>query len=569
MCIVLSSVFSASTFAMPISEISAVPQPRWRLRFHPPLENQYRTYQLREHIPRIRMLVYTAIAMMLFYSYMDYVFLPAPVLYYSLAIRLLIGVPVMIMILVASYYLTQRWFYPLYAFSYLIIGLGIVAILTICRLNLVMLPYEGLFLLLMFGYFLMALPFQPTVLISCGVTGLYLWMEWFMGLQDNSLPYNAFFLVSANIVGVVGCFLLERLMRMNFLNLHQLQQANAEAEQNVKNKTRFVAAVSHDLRQPIHAMGLMIDRLQQQPQQANQLSKQLHDAHKQLNELLNSLLDISKLDAGLTQASMQSTSLQQLSRQLPHAENIALRLGEFWVNTDPILLSRVLTNLIVNAQRHSQANLIEVFSRELHGQIEIVVRDNGIGISPEKHAQLFLPFQASRLGLGLGLAIVKELCDLMHIPVDFRSAVGAGCEFRLLLPCAVANVENSHPTSNRIKVLLLEDHTETRVQLINLLRDWGYQVTAPQEFTLPEQPPACDMIIADYSLGATNTGLDWIQAARTQQTDLPALLMSAHIAAQEMDKTWQQGIDFLPKPAMPVNIRLWLEKHSKLLKNQG
>lgn len=543
-------------------------QPRWRLRFNQPLETQYRIYQLREHIPRIRMLVYTAIAMMLFYSYMDYVFLPTPVLYYSLVIRLLIGVPVMLIILVASYYLSQRWFYPLYAFSYLIIGLGIFAILAICRMYLVMLPYEGLFLFLMFGYFLMALPFKPTVIISCSVTGLYLWMEWFLGLQDNSLPYNAFFLVSANIVGIVGCFLLERLMRMNFLNLHQLQQANAEAEQDVKNKTRFVAAVSHDLRQPIHAMGLMIERLQQQPQHAQALGQQLHEAHQQLNELLNSLLDISKLDAGLIQASMQPTALSQLSRQLPQADNIQYTLDEYWVHTDPVLLNRVLTNLLVNAQRHSQASRIEVFCHAQHDNIEIVVRDNGVGISPEKHAQLFLPFQASRLGLGLGLAIVKELCDLMSIPLNFSSAPGGGCEFRLQLPRAAARITPAPQPNEGLHVLLLEDHAETREQLTDLLKGWGYQVTAPQVFTLPAEFTACDMIIADYSLGSS-TGLEWILALRAQFADLPALLMSAHIAAPEVNKARLHGIDFLAKPAMPVNIRVWLEKHARQIKNPG
>lgn len=543
-------------------------QPRWRLRFNQPLETQYRVYQLREHIPRIRMLVYTAIAMMLFYSYMDYVFLPTPVLYYSLAIRLLIGIPVMLMILVASYYLSQRWFYPLYAFSYLIIGLGVFAILAICRMYLVMLPYEGLFLVLMFGYFLMALPFKSTVIISCSVSGLYLWMEWFFGLQDNSLPYNAFFLVSANIVGIVGCFLLERLMRMNFLNLHQLQQANAEAEQDVKNKTHFVAAVSHDLRQPIHAMGLMIERLQQQPQHAQALSQQLHEAHQQLNELLNSLLDISKLDAGLIQASMQSAALSQLSRQLPQADNLEYALGDYWVHTDPILLNRVLTNLIVNAQRHSQASRIEVFSHTSQGKIEIVVRDNGIGISPEKHAQLFLPFQASRLGLGLGLAIVKELCDLMQIPLNFSSAPGQGCEFRLQLPLATPPLAPPTRYQDGMHVLLLEDHAETRHQLTDLLKGWGYQVSAPQDFSAAPQLLPCDMIIADYSLGSS-TGLEWILALRAQRAALPALLMSAHIAAAEVDKARLNGIDFLPKPAMPVNIRIWLEKHARQIKTPG
>ena len=534
-------------------------QPRWQLRFAPELENEYRTYQLREHIPRIRMLIYTAMGMMLFYSWMDYVFLPPPVLYYSLAIRLLIGIPVMMLILWASYYFQHHWFYRVYAFSYLVIGLGIFFILGICRLYLVMLPYEGLFLFLMFGYFLMALPFRPTVMISCLVTGLYLWMEWILGLQPNNLPYNGFFLVSANIVGIVGCFLLERLMRQNFLTLRQLRIANQEAELDVQNKTRFVAAASHDLRQPIHAMGLMIGRLQQQPEQAPQLSQQLAGAHAQLNELLNSLLDISKLDAGLIHANMHNVNLAHIQAQLPQAAQVEYALGNQWVYADPILLSRVLNNLIVNAIRHSAASKIEVFSRQHNGHCEIIVRDNGIGIAPEKHAQLFLPFQASRVGLGLGLAIVKELCDLMRVPLNFSSSSGHGCEFNLQLICAEATAKHTTTAQAHGHILLLEDHPETRGMLTDLLSGWGYRVSAPVDFSSAQMDADTDIIIADYSLGAM-TGLQWIIQLRRQRADIPALLMSAHIPNAAISAARSAGIDFLPKPAMPVNIKLWLEK---------
>ncbi len=544
----------------------------WQLQFPPELELEFMQYRLEYYIPRIRILAFTAIAMILLYCYMDYTQFSGDVLMQTILVRLGIDVPLICFVLAASYRFTHAGrFYRLFSFAYFVNGLSILFILLISHINGIDLPYEGLFLLLMFGYFLFGLPVLHSSLASILVTGGYVFGEWLIGAPQQEIFYAAFFLASANVVGVVGAFLLERLSRTNFLYLSQARLNHELALADVNNRSRFIAAASHDLRQPIHAIGLMIDRLRSHPEEVESTTPRLHQAHEQLNELLTSLLDISRLDFGLVAPTLNDVQLSRLMAVVPSTPTVKVDVADdLWVHTDSTLLSRVLGNLVTNALRHAQADLIEVRAHRHGDKVRLVVKDNGVGMDEQTRKTIFSPYERGnhdQQGLGLGLAIVKELCALMDIDLTLTCAPNQGCEFSLLLPKGIAKVETVVPRlpTKSLCILLLEDDYQQRLYVEALLKDWGHKVVTPTQLDAVGNADieSVDLVLADYELGNQVTGLQWIAALRQQRPELPALLVSASGDRGLPEKCKQADVSFLPKPVTPVSLRIWLERHSR------
>lgn len=542
----------------------------WQLQFPPELEQEFMQYRLDYYIPRIRILAYTAVAMILMYSYMDYVQFTGDVLMHTISIRLFIDVPIILIVLVASYKVKDtRLFYRLFSLAYFINGLSILFILLISHMNGIYLPYEGLFLLLMFGYFLLGLPVLHSTISSIGVSAGYVAGEYIIGTDSQEIFYAFFFLASANIVGIVGAYLLERLSRSNFLFLGQARLGHEEALTDVNNRSRFIAAASHDLRQPIHAIGLMIDRLRHHPDEVEKTTPRLHQAHEQLNELLTSLLDISRLDFGLVAPNLSDVQLSRLMAMVPSTPVIHTDVEDnLWVRSDSALLSRVLGNLVTNALRHSQATRIDVTAKRRNEVIEIKVKDNGVGMDDKTRRTIFSPYERGnhdQQGLGLGLAIVKELCSLMDIPLELECAPNKGCEFTLTLPAVAAKrrIQSKPLPDKTLQILLLEDDYQQRLYVEALLKDWGHSVVTPTDlYALGEADTSnIDLVLADYELGKNMTGLQWIEALRNKRPELPALLVSASGDRDLPERCKQMQVSFLPKPVTPVSLRIWLERH--------
>lgn len=544
----------------------------WQLQFAPALEREFMQYRLQYYIPRIRILALTAIAMILLYSYMDYTQFSGDILMQTILVRLGLDLPLILLVLVASYRFTSaRRFYWLFGFAYLVNGLSILFILVISHLNGIDLPYEGLFLWLMFGYFLFGLPMLYGTLSSMLVSGGYVLGEYWIGAAQQEIFYAAFFLTSANIVGAVGSFLLERLSRTNFLYLSQARLNHEIALTDVNNRTRFIAAASHDLRQPIHAIGLMIDRLSRHPNEAAITTPRLQQAHEQLNDMLSSLLDISRLDMGLVTPTLDDVQLSRLMAVIPSTDIIHVDVADdLWVRSDNTLLSRIVGNLVTNALRHAQATRIEIAAHRHGDQIRLTVKDNGVGMDAQTQKIIFSAYARGnhdQQGLGLGLAIVKELCALLALPLTLTSSPNAGCEFSLLIPQGQAKQPIGKSAAPR-RILLLEDNEQQRAYLSTLLTDWGHEVVTPSSLasvdeSLQHDPAlsAVDLVMADFELGANTTGLKWIRDLRQHAPELPALLMSASTDAELPARCREQRVGFLPKPVTPVAIRIWLERH--------
>ena len=230
---------------------------------------------------------------------------------------------------------------------------------------------------------------------------------------------------------------------------HQLELANLA-------KSRFLAAASHDLRQPLHALNLFLGQRRSETDQVerSRLDAQIDTAVAAMNELFNSLLDISKLDAGVLAPSTSEFPVDYLLKRIETtfvatARENGLRLrvvsSRAWVRSDFILLERILLNLVSNAVRYTERGGVVIGCRHRNGRLRIDVCDSGIGIPEDQRRNIFGEFyqldsgeKDRRGGLGLGLAIVDRLCGLLDHPFELTSIVGRGSRFSVSVPSASA-----------------------------------------------------------------------------------------------------------------------------------
>jgi len=256
----------------------------------------------------------------------------------------------------------------------------------------------------------------------------------------------------------------------------KLLEKKEEAEAANRAKSRFLAAASHDLRQPMHALGMFVAALSQQPSidLQRRLIAQIERAVGALGDLLDSLLDISRLDAGVIEPRIDLVALQPLFDRLSNefeapakikGLDLVVRKSTAWVRTDRILLERILTNLLSNAIRYTEHGRVFVGARVCgpdRAHLRIEVRDSGIGIAPEARESIFQEFvqlanpeRDRSKGLGLGLAIVKRLVALLGHRLELRSAPGAGSTFAvvapLVPPTVIERVRVAHVDTRRAR----------------------------------------------------------------------------------------------------------------------
>jgi two-component system, sensor histidine kinase len=371
----------------------------------------------------------------------------------------------------------------------------------------------------------------------------------------------------------------------------ELRARKDEAERATLAKSRFLAAASHDLRQPMHALGLFISELSQHPHQpeSRRLVRQIAASAEAMEDLLDSLLDISKLDAGAFKPNLRSFPLQALLDRLaadftPQADERRLRFRirptAAWVESDPALLERILTNLVSNALRYTPEGSVLVACRRRGALVRIEVRDSGVGIAPEAHdivfqefVQLENPERARNKGLGLGLAIVRRLIDLLGHRLALRSRVGGGSVFAVELPSASAQLpaladDDERPPGDLAgtRVAVVDDDPLALASLHSLLLSWGCQVYPADSLEnimmeLATRGILPQVIISDYRLRGPRTGVDVIRAVRNRvDPDLPAILISGDTATDTLIQAQAEGLVLLHKPVRPAKLRALLNR---------
>jgi signal transduction histidine kinase/CheY-like chemotaxis protein len=361
-------------------------------------------------------------------------------------------------------------------------------------------------------------------------------------------------------------------------------------------KSRFLAAASHDLRQPLHALNLFVAQLRTETDQAEKgrVVARIDGAVVAMNELFNALLDISKLDAGVLAPSISEFPVDHLLKRIEMtfmaaAREKGLRLrvvsNDTWISSDFILLERILLNLVSNAVRYTVQGGVVVGCRRHAGLLRIEVWDSGIGIPKDQRRNIFGEFYQlatteldRRGGLGLGLAIVDRLCRLLNHPIEVTSQLGRGSRFAVSVPLGSPLRLAEHPPQTALDqatgnfVVVIDDDALVLDGIRGVLKSWGCSVvTASSEsealaaLTEHERPP--DLIISDYRLGDGKTGFELIERLRnTFGASIPAFLISGDTAPERLRESSTSGYYLLHKPVLPITLRSVV---SQLLKDHA
>jgi signal transduction histidine kinase/CheY-like chemotaxis protein len=382
-----------------------------------------------------------------------------------------------------------------------------------------------------------------------------------------------------------------RLRFENVALVAELTVKKEEAERANVAKSRFLAAASHDLRQPLHALSLLVSTLTGKAQhpETRQVVDEINLSLEALESLFNALLDISKLDAGIVTAERTDFAIQTLHKKLQRefalearAKGLRLRLvaSGMILYSDPTLIERILRNLISNAIRYTDAGGVVVGCRRRGEGVRIEVWDSGPGIPPPQQREIFQEFyqignpeRDRRKGLGLGLAIVDRLARLLDHAIDLRSVVGRGSVFAVTVPRSrrtpVAPPVTGRSTDASVVlagacVVVVDDEAAVLNAMGAILRDWGCRpiLADSVEAALAQLPPAeppPDVILADYRLRAEQTGVQAI--ARIQSvwnTRIPAAIVTADTAPDRLREAQASGYRLLHKPVRPAILRALL-----------
>ena len=370
------------------------------------------------------------------------------------------------------------------------------------------------------------------------------------------------------------------------IRLAQTQAAREQAEQASIAKSRFFAAASHDLRQPLHSLGLFASALDGHLASApsREIGQRISESISALESLFDSLLDLSRLDAGVITAQPRSVGLQALFDRLAHhfhgeAVERELRLRfvptRAVVRTDPLLLERILTNLLSNALRYTPHGGVVVGVRRRRHRVAIAVCDTGVGIAPDMQPLVFEEFyQANnpgrdrRRGLGLGLAIVRRLAQLLDHPLRLRSQLGRGSCFSIEIPLAGGPPDPplaeapmvDHDALRELRVLVVDDDDMVREGTVALLRQWQARprmaASAADAAKAIEDGFVPDVLIVDLRLGEAQDGIDVIESLRRRLgRSTPALLVSGDTGAAELARVRSSGLALLTKPVAPAKLR--------------
>jgi signal transduction histidine kinase/CheY-like chemotaxis protein len=388
----------------------------------------------------------------------------------------------------------------------------------------------------------------------------------------------------------------------------RLDKLNLALEAAMHAKTRFLAAASHDLRQPVQALMMYTAALKHEPENAarQSLMARLDGAVGALATMFDALLDVSRLDAGVVAADLRVFSLAPLlerladeCRSLAGAQPLDVRLYRprqcasttYRTRSDPMLLERCLRNLLDNARKYTHRGGIVLGLRQHRSASSVTwrveVRDTGIGIAPEDQARVFDEFfqvgaESSRpdeaRGLGLGLSIVNRLATMLGHPVGLLSQPGRGTRVWLDLPCladaaapadtearGAALVSSPYGESARV-VAVVEDDTEVRTALVALLTQWRHRVFAGTDAASVRSAwrdaggPPLDAIVSDLRLAGPHDGIDTIAQLREfAGAGLPALVLTGETDPARLHDLNQCGLPWLVKPVQPARLRSWLQ----------
>ncbi len=363
-----------------------------------------------------------------------------------------------------------------------------------------------------------------------------------------------------------------------------LREARQRAEAALAAKARFMARASHDLRQPLHAIGLFAGRLSEvvRGREARSLLRRITGSVTAMTGLFDALLDVSKLDAGVVTPVRRHLRAGELLRQVAAefeptaaAKGLSLRVVDCSavILSDPVLLGRVLRNLVSNAVAHTSGGRVLMGCRRDGGTVRLQVWDTGPGIPPERLEEAFEDFSRLRAadgetpGLGLGLAVVRRTLDLLGNRLRVDTLPGRGSLFEVTVPAGEeALVEPLAGQEGVVverplhtpRVLVVDDDAATLAGMAALLQSWGCAVATARALDelMPWAPVAPDLVLADLRLASAASGLEVVRRLREAYgRDVPAAIITAETSEAGVAEVIAAGLPVLRKPASPARLR--------------
>ena len=400
---------------------------------------------------------------------------------------------------------------------------------------------------------------------------------WLAAIADQARRYSAQF---------------EEAVRLRFENedlIARLRHEKGVAEDASNAKSRFLAAASHDLRQPVHALSLFVAALRPRVTDGEgaRMLDHIDTSVQAMGGLFNGLLDISRLDAGVVEVNIETFAIQPLLERICRdyaaeaiAKKIELRLApsNAAVYSDPLLVERIVRNIVANAIAYTEAGLVRVRCRRRGRSLFVQVWDTGPGIPKAEQARIFQEFyqvgnperDRSR-GVGLGLAIVKRLTALLGHPLKLRTRVGRGSMFAVQLPFSDAPLTAARRPFEAVAdvigreaalILVVDDETSIQMAMKNLLEGWGFRtVIAGSCDELLDKLASCPdrpgLIICDYRLRAHENGIRVIERLRSEYNDdeIPGMLITGDTAPDRLKDAQESGLLLLHKPVNNSRLR--------------
>ncbi len=562
------------------------------LRFSQQFEPAFQAYLHEKMCGRVWLVGFSSIGFMLIFIWIDYAYLPRYVHTYTVPIRLfVIGV-----VLFCLWYANRPGRVSTTR-AFIVASIGLVSsgwmvamIIVVSRLAELRVPvtHDGLYLVLLSGFFLLGLPARHAI-VSCGaVVSGYLWGEYLVDSSRTLIIGNALFLTCFSLIGGLGAYIYEYMMRSAFLNERLLEGARARAERESQGKTRFLATASHDLRQPLHAMSLFIQNLDERTTDPDvRLTvKRLADSTHLLQAMLNSLLDISRLSVGMVRPQLRPFNLYPwLQRILGTLEVSAEERGvtidlecppRIAVTSDPLLLERLVRNFLNNALLHAEASEVKIMVFRVEDRVRLAVVDNGRGMNAaeqerifEEFTQLRNPARTLEKGVGLGLSICRQLIHLLEYPSGLRSAPGEGSNFWIEVPTGdwiedVRIPDRALQEKLCGRVVLVENDLINQEAMESLLRQWGCAVvcySTAEEALQNIQPDAVDLLLSDYRLEGEHDGIALIRKLRACKAyNGPALLVTADTSDEVTELARLSDVEVINKPVLPARLRRALQQ---------
>jgi len=380
----------------------------------------------------------------------------------------------------------------------------------------------------------------------------------------------------------------ERLLEALERERQEVVLARDRAEESNRAKSRFLAAASHDLRQPLHALSLYSAALKLRAADGatGEIAEHINKALGSFSTLVDSLLDISKLDAGAVRPEPQRMSVKVLIerieadyRPVAREKGLEFRVApvDVEVRSDPVLLGRVVRNLVDNAFKYTRAGSVTLSAELDETTVRIAVRDTGPGIPESERERIFEEFyqvgnpERDRAeGLGLGLAIVRRLARLLGLRLKLKSEPGRGSTFSVRLARLPAEKEVAMEPAAAVAteaaalegahVLVIEDEPAGRIGMRSLLELWGCHVAAcggvvEAERLLDEYALDVDLIVADFRLRQHENGIDTVRRLRARLGDVPALLVTGDTAPERLREAQASGLPLLHKPVSAEKLK--------------